>query len=159
MFKKIVLCAMFVASFSSWARSELKPEVQQKVQSILSANDKLHASFFEYDATAVEKAAKEVAQKIEELKDPELSKLLKVTKEKLELIGQSKSEETNKENFYIVSLGLGNIINKYNVGGKWNVYSCPMVKKKWIQDSSKVDDVQNPYASSMPNCGSKDTNY
>lgn len=159
MIKKILITLTVLLAFNSWARIEMKPEVQKQVQSILKAGDKLHESFFEYDASAVEKAAKDVAQKISELKDPELAKLLKVTKEKLEEIGKEKSESVNKENFYIVSLGLGNVVNKYEVGGKWNIYSCPMVKKKWIQDSSKVSDVQNPYASGMPNCGSKDTDY
>ncbi len=159
MIKKIILITICLASLSVWARTELKPEVQAQVQEVLKAADKLHASFFEYDAKKVESEAKTVIAKIDQLKDPELTKLLKVTKEKLALLGPAQNEEANKENFYIVSLGLGNIINKYDVGGKWNVYSCPMVKKKWIQDSSKVDDVQNPYAASMPNCGTKDTNF
>lgn len=159
MYKYIIVAFVALSSVVGLARTQIKADVKAQVQAVLSAGDKLHESFFEYDGAAVEKAAKVVSEKIDAIKSEEISKLLKVTKEKLASITKSSSEEGNKENYYIVSLGLGNIINKYDVGGKWNIYSCPMVKKKWIQDSSKVSVVQNPYAAGMPNCGSKDTDY
>ena len=51
------------------------------------------------------------------------------------------------------------VVNTYDVGKKYNAYSCPMVKKKWVQNSKKMAKVHNPYAPNMPHCGSKDTSH
>ena len=57
-----------------------------------------------------------------------------------------------------VSKALVHIVRTYDVG-KYNAYSCPMVKKVWVQNSAKQDGVQNPYAPEMPACGTKDTSF
>lgn len=56
-------------------------------------------------------------------------------------------------------MALIHIVNKYDLGSKYNAYSCPMVKKKWLQNSDKMAKVHNPYAAGMPHCGSQDTNH
>ena len=159
MFKSVILFMVLSLFSLASARTSMGPEVKKQVIDVLTAGDQLHESFFQYDSTKVEQAAKVVMSNIEKIKSAEIASLLKVTKEKLASIKKDASEEANKENFYIVSLGLGNIVRKYDVGGKWNVYSCPMVKKKWVQNSQKHPNIQNPYAAAMANCGSKDTNF
>ena len=65
----------------------------------------------------------------------------------------------NNENYHIVSSALIFVINKYDLGSEYNAYSCPMVKKKWIQNSKKMTKVHNPYAAGMPHCGSQDSSH
>jgi hypothetical protein len=45
------------------------------------------------------------------------------------------------------------------VGEGYNEYTCPMVKKKWVQNSKKRARVHNPYAPEMPHCGGQVTEY
>lgn len=155
----ILSISIFYSMTAFSERLPLEEKNQKIMQQVLTAQDELHVAFFDYDSDKVEKAAKEVAKKIDLIKVKELSKLLKVTQQKLREVSKDRSEKENKESFYVISLGLGNIVRKYDVGGKWNIYSCPMVKKSWIQNSQKVDKVQNPYAASMPECGSKETAF
>ncbi len=160
MFKKLSLALLVFASFNLFAaRAPLKENVKKNVAEVLNANEELHAAFFDYNNESVQKAAMSVAKKIMAINDKKISKLLKVSHDKLMEMTKSEDEKANKEAFYVVSLGLANIIRKYDVGGKWNVYSCPMVKKSWVQDSAKNDNVRNPYASEMPGCGSKNTSF
>jgi len=160
MFKKMTLTMLVLASFNLFAaRAPLNDKVKSNVAEVLNANEELHAAFFDYNNENVQKAAMGVAEKIMAIKDKEISKLLKVSHDKLMEMAKSEDEKANKEAFYVVSLGLANIIRKYDVGGKWNVYSCPMVKKSWVQDSAKNDNVRNPYAPEMPGCGSKNTSF
>jgi hypothetical protein len=69
------------------------------------------------------------------------------------------SREENNQNYHLVSMALIYIVNTYDVGPKYNAYSCPMVKKKWLQNSKKLAKIHNPYAPHMPHCGSQDTNF
>lgn len=156
---KLLVSLLLFTSLNSFARSSLDDATKTQVQAVFEANESLHAAFFSYDAAEVQKAAKNVADKISGVKKSEIAKLLTYSAKKLNEITADKDEKANKEAYGVVSLALANIINKYDVGEKWNVYSCPMVKKKWIQNSAKKDEVANPYAASMPTCGSKDTNY
>ncbi|MBH47255.1 MAG: hypothetical protein CME71_03695 [Halobacteriovorax sp.] len=160
MFKKLLILSAILLGMNAFAaRAPLEPALKKEVAEVLNANEELHAAFFEYSNENVQKAAALVAKKIMAIKDKEISKLLKVSHDKLMEMTKSTDEKANKEAFYVVSLGLANIIRKYDVGGKWNVYSCPMVKKSWVQDSAKNDNVRNPYAPEMPGCGSKNTSF
>lgn len=157
MFKYLLIASMF--SMPLFAREKLEKKEMANIESVLQANEELRLSFFDYKMADVETAASKMIKQIKQVKHPELTKLLAYPVKKLETIKAEATEDANKEAFGVISLGLANIVRKYDVGGKWNVYSCPMVKKSWIQDSAKVDDVQNPYAASMPNCGRKETSY
>ena len=160
MFKKLLILSTLVLGMNAFAaRAPLEPAVKKEVTEVLNANEELHAAFFEYSNENVQKAAALVAKKIMAIKDKEISKLLKVSHDKLMEMTKATDEKANKEAFYVVSLGLANIVRKYDVGGKYNVYSCPMVKKSWVQDSAKNDNVRNPYAPEMPGCGSKKTAF
>lgn len=140
-------------------RKSLTEAAKKSVISALEANEALHGSFFDYDASAVEANAVKLKNAIEAIEDKEVAKLLNFSKGKLTEIKASNDRETNNKNYHLVSMALIHIVNKYDVGSKYNAYSCPMVKKKWVQNSSRMAKVHNPYAPNMPHCGSQDTKH
>ena len=140
-------------------RKSLSEAAKNSVISALEANEALHSSFFKYDAKAVESNAMKLKKAIDAIEDKEVAKLLNFSKSKLSEIKASNDRETNNKNYHLVSMALIHIVNKYDVGSKYNAYSCPMVKKKWVQNSSKMAKVHNPYAPNMPHCGSQDSHH
>ncbi len=141
------------------SRKALTEATRKSVVSALEANEALHSSFFKYDGKSVEQNAKKLKSAIDAIEDKEIGKLLKFSKVKLSEIKASSDRKVNNKNYHLVSMALIHIVNKYDVGSKYNAYSCPMVKKKWVQNSSKMTKVHNPYAPNMPHCGSQDTTY
>lgn len=141
------------------ARQILNESAKKSIISALEANEALHGAFFKYDAKSVEENALKLKKAIESIEDKEVAKLLNFSKEKLSEIKASNDREENNKNYHLVSMALIHIVNKYDVGAKYNAYSCPMVKKKWVQNSSKMAKVHNPYAPEMPHCGSQDSHY
>lgn len=140
-------------------RTSLNERDQKEVLQVLEANESLHASFFKYNAKEVEKQAEELSQKISKIQNQEIAGLLKFSATKLKEIKASNDREENNKTYHLVSMALIHIVNKYDVGSKYNAYSCPMVKKKWLQNSAKMSKVHNPYAAGMPHCGSQDTKH
>ena len=140
-------------------RKSLSEGTKKSVVNALEANEELHNSFFKYDGKKVEAAAKKLKKAIDGIEDSEVSKLLKFSKTKLDQIKASSSRGDNNQNYHLVSMALILVVNTYDVGAKYNAYSCPHVKKKWVQNSKKMAKVHNPYAPNMPHCGSKDTNH
>ena len=140
-------------------RKSLSEAAKKSVLSALETNEALHSSFFKYDAKTVESNAMKLKKAIDAIEDKEVAKLLNFSKTKLSEIKASNDRETNNKNYHLVSMALIHIVNKYDVGSKYNAYSCPMVKKKWVQNSSKMAKVHNPYAPEMPHCGSQDSHH
>lgn len=140
-------------------RKSLSEAAKKSIVLALEANEALHSSFFKYDAKAVESNAMKLKKAIDAIEDKEVAKLLDFSKGKLKEIKASNDREANNKNYHLVSMALIHIVNKYDVGSKYNAYSCPMVKKKWVQNSSKMAKVHNPYAPNMPHCGSQDSNH
>ena len=140
-------------------RKSLSEAAKKSIVLALEANEALHSSFFKYDAKAVESNAMKLKKAIDAIEDKEVAKLLDFSKGKLNEIKASNDREANNKNYHLVSMALIHIVNKYDVGSKYNAYSCPMVKKKWVQNSSKMAKVHNPYAPNMPHCGSQDSNH
>ena len=146
-------------SMKKTMRISLSPDTKQEVVKTLEANEKLHLAFFEYNGETIEKEAKALIKAISSIKDSKISKLLKFSKTKLLEMKKGSSKEDNNQNYHLVSMALIYIVGKYDVGSKYNAYSCPMVKKKWLQNSKKLSRVHNPYASEMPHCGSQETKH
>ena len=149
----------FDAYASDAPRKALKAQTKKSVVSMLEINEKLHRSFFNYKAKEVEANAQKLSQAIMEIKDQEIAKLLSFSQKQLQEIKASKDRAANDQHYHLVSMALIHIVNTYDVGSKYNAYSCPMVKKKWLQNSKKMADVHNPYAPNMPHCGSQDSHY
>ena len=47
------------------------------------------------------------------------------------------------------------VINTYDISDDYAPFTCPMVKKKWIQNVKNKPQVRNPYAPEMPQCGGR----
>ncbi len=143
----------------SKARIQLPEKTKKDIIGALVANESLHLAFFDYKGVEVEKASAHLASQLEKIRDPKISKLMKFSKDQLSHMTAKKSKSENSESYHIVSMALIYLVNKYDIGSTYNAYSCPMVKKKWVQNSEKKAKVHNPYDSSMPHCGSQDTSY
>ena len=140
-------------------REFIDSESKQAVLNALKVNEDLHQAFFQYDAQKVAFKAKELKKAIEKIENKDISKLLSFAKTKLDSMNASNEREENNKNYHVVSSALIHVINNYDLGSDYNAYSCPMVKKKWLQNTTKSSDVKNPYAASMPTCGSKNSEY
>lgn len=150
-----------IVSFNTYckeSRVKLNSKQLKEVLVSLEQNEVLHSSFFEYDAKAVEQNALLLSKVIKKITHKEISKMLKFSLTKLALITSKAKRDENNNNYHLFSMAMIYIVNKYEVG-RYNSFSCPMVKKKWIQNSAKTKGVRNPYAPEMKRCGSKDSRF
>jgi len=163
MFKKgillLVLLNLILVNAFGKDRNKLDDKTKKELINVLETNEQLFNAFYEYDSKKVEESAMKLKDSIGKIDNQEISKLLSFSIKKLEEMKSSSSREDNDQAYHLVSMALIHIVNTYDVGDIYNAYSCPMVKKKWIQNSKKMADVNNPYAPDMPNCGSKDTSF
>jgi len=141
-------------------RQALLEGEKQEVLNVLKANEPLRISFFRRDYSGAEKAAKDVINAIDKLSNQTIKATLAFAKGKLAQIGPAQSRKDNNQNYHLISMALLHIVGKYDVGNVYNGYYCPMEKKKWVQNSEKTMEAQNPFASdNMPNCGEMITQY
>ena len=63
----------------------------------MRANQELHGHFFKYDGKSAEASAMKLRKAIEEVKDPEIAKLLSESKAKLTEIKAANDRKTNNE--------------------------------------------------------------
>jgi hypothetical protein len=137
-------------------KKSLSATEKKKLEAVYAANEELHKAFFKYDAKTVETKAQALAEAVAKIEDKELSKLLSFSQKKLKDITASKSREDNNKSYHTVSMALIHVLKKFDVGSTYAAYSCPMVKKKWVQNTKKMAKVHNPYAPEMPHCGAKE---
>lgn len=140
-------------------RKSLAEADKKQVLAVFEANEKLHNSFFKYDAKKIETEAKNVAKAIDSIKNDEVKKLLSFSKGKLGEITASADRKKNNENYHLFSMAAIHILKTYDIGKTYNGYGCPMVKKKWVQNTNKGMKVYNPYDPSMPHCGGMETHF
>ena len=141
------------------SRASIEKTAREQFLSLLKINESLHSSFFKYDAKSVDQYAKEMQQALKKVKNEKVLKLLKGMDKYLGKISSSESQKNNNHMYNLVSKKLLTVLHTFDFGSVYNAYSCPMVQKSWIQNSTKIDKVHNPYASYMPHCGTKDSNY
>lgn len=157
---KTLIALSILFSLNTFAkRKDLKPSEKIQLIKVLEENEKLHAAFFDYSQEKVIKEARALEAVVDKVGDKELSTVMAKVKNGLKKISKNSSREENNEAYALVSANLVYIVNTYELGDKYNSYSCPMVKKKWIQNSKKMKRVHNPYAPGMPHCGQRDSDY
>lgn len=158
---KILLITLSLIITSAFAKNRIKldSKIQKSVINVLEKNEALHASFFTYNAKEIEKNAELVIAAINKIPKSVVSKKLTFAKTKLTELSSKKTTKENNESYSIASTALVHIVNTYDVGPKYNSYSCPMVNKKWVQNSKKKLRTHNPYAPEMPHCGQRDTDH
>lgn len=140
-------------------RKEISSEAQSEIRALFEINEDMHASFFEYDGEKVEKHAKKLHTAIDEISDDSIRQLLRFSQQQLDEISAEHDREKNDEKYHNVSMAFIHLINTFDIGEGYNVYSCPMVQKKWVQNSKKMDKVHNPFHPGMKHCGDKETNF
>ncbi len=157
--KKITLITLlflvsgFISASDSFQKHKHGKE-NKEFDNVLKSYEKLHQSFFDNDNNKIKENAKVIITAIEKIKDDEIVKTLKYTKEKLHLVSKTDSLDENKKAFNIISQGLLVVLEKHAPNKNYLRYYCPMVQKYWIQNISKSEKTYNPYKSkSMPHCG------
>ncbi|EQC45286.1 DUF3347 domain-containing protein [Bacteriovorax sp. Seq25_V] len=153
--KKLILILLLAVSFSGFAKDKLEKSSKELMLKILDKNESLHSSFFSYKAKEVEAAAKLVLSVSQTNKDKLLKADIDKANEYLSQIKSTVNEDENKKFYGLANIYLVKIINKYDLGEKYQAYYCPMVRKRWIQNTKKEANVQNPYDASMPDCGGR----
>ncbi len=158
-----LLIACLLLGFTGFAkdRKAVSESLKGELIEVLKKNEQLHQAFFDYEEqkSKIPKIANQLRNSIEKISDPEIKNLLNFSQEKLKEMTADSSKSENNQRYHLVSMALIHILDSYNLGSSYNAYSCPMVKKKWIQNSKKMAKVHNPYAPEMPHCGSQDSKY
>lgn len=144
---------------SSKNRKALEAKQKAEVIKVFEANDFLHSAFFDFDAKKVVSAAKALSAAIANLSSSEIKSKLQFAKTKLDSFANDNDREELDQNYHLVSMALIHVLQNYDVGSSFNAFSCPMVKKKWVQNTKVKSKVQNPYAPDMKSCGSQDSDF
>lgn len=157
----LIVCLLLGFTGFAKERKAVSESLKGELTEVFKTNEQLHQAFFNYEKqkSEIPKIANQLQNSIEKISDPEIKKLLKFSQEKLKEMTADSSKSENNQRYHLVSMALIHILDSYNLGSSYNAYSCPMVKKKWIQNSKKMAKVHNPYAPEMPHCGSQDSKY
>ena len=153
--KLILLFSLLLLSSTAFSKEKLDEQTKSEVIKVLENNESLHASFFKYNAKEVEANAKKTSSAISKISNKEVKKLLENAVKKLSEIKEGTDREENNKSYHTASMAMIYVINKYDLGSKYSGYRCPMVRKKWVQNTEKMAKVHNPYAPEMPHCGGK----
>lgn len=139
-------------------RKPIDSKDKEQIIEILIKNDLLFNAFLKKEGGSIEKSAKDLLALISKSQSP----LLKETKVQASSLAKIKSTNSNESNLQAYESFLNpliKLVQTSDIGGKYNIYSCPMVKKSWIQDTDVNKDVKNVYAMDMLECGTKDTQF
>lgn len=140
-------------------RVSLDTKTKQKLISIFKHNEKLHGSFFKYEADKIESLSLEMHDLISKLENKKITEELSAASKKLLLIKKENKRKVNDENYHLLTKALAGVVKKYDLGSTYNIYYCPMLRMKWVQNSKVMPLVHNPFAPEMPHCGGKRSEY
>jgi ribonucleotide reductase beta subunit family protein with ferritin-like domain len=150
-----LFCFSFLI-FSSWAKDSRRPlgsELKTQLMKVFEQNEKLHAAMFKYNKEKLVQETTLFKKLLREIKASDLSKQLTPALSSADELISSQDKAKDNESYHRLSLVLVKIIESYNLGSTYNIFYCPMVKKRWVQNSQKMKKVHNPYAPEMPHCG------
>lgn len=158
--RALKFCFLFFFTLSAaLGREKLSDSDLQKVRNIFKENESLHWSFFHYDKKKVEEHAQKVSQAISHIKNEKLLEFLNRSQKKLNALKASQDQKKNNKLYFQASKDFIRVLKKFDIGSDYNAYSCPMIHMSWVQNSKVIDKVHNPFASYMPHCGTKDTQF
>jgi len=168
---KIIIFTLLLISFGLQAQhtheASDKMSVQRKtltakelsgVKPILDKNDELFNAFLKEDNSLIEKKSQELSSLVKK-SDLAALKGVKEQAKKLDSIKGSQKRDKNLEAYESFVNPLIKFVQTYDVGSKFNVFSCPMVEKSWIQNTDVNKGVKNVYAMEMLECGTQDTKF
>lgn len=153
--RSLILLASLLLTSLTFSKEAVDEKTKAEILKVLEANEALHASFFKYNADEVVSNAKKTNAAISNVSNKEIKKLLVNASKKLSAIKVDSKREDNNKDYHQASMAFIYLINKYELGDKYAGYRCPMVKKKWVQNTKKMGRVHNPYAPEMPHCGGR----
>lgn len=139
-------------------RKTINEKEKANALEVLAKNEILFNAFLKKDASLAEKTAKELQQLLKSKNTPVL-KEVNAQAPKLLSIKSSNKPEENLKAYESFLNPLIKVVQSYDVGGRYNVFSCPMVKKSWLQDVQANKEVRNVYAMDMLECGKQETNF
>lgn len=125
---------------------------------VLSENDKIFNALLSEKNDQIEQQAKELVALFEQNNDP-IFKDVKLKAKKLSELKTANKHEDNLKAYEEFLKPLIEIVLNYNVGASYNVFSCSMVKKSWLQDIRFNKGVKNVFATYMLECGTQDTGF
>jgi hypothetical protein len=141
------------------SRNDLSKKNQKYAIKVLNQNELLFDSFFSYSGAAIESHSMNLIKSINSMPNSQIKSEFIKSIPHLSKLKKSNSKEANNNYYNQASLIFIKIINTYDVGPHFNAYTCPMVNKRWVQNTKESNQVKNPYADYMPHCGGQDTEY
>lgn len=139
-------------------RTAIGSKEKGQIVEVLVKNDLLFNAFLKKDVSVIEKMAKDLHAYVSMSKNP----LLEEVKAEVWNLASIKSSNLNEQNLKAYESFLKpliKVVQSKDIGGKFNVFSCPMVKKSWIQNVEINKGVKNLYTMEMLECGSQDTHF
>ncbi len=134
-------------------KTRLDENTKKNLLEALTINESLHKYFYNYDESMVEKNAQSLRAALQKISNPEIAKMLVFSIEKLSQIKASNERVANNKIYHTVSSTLVHLIDTYDIGGNYKGFYCPMVKMKWVQNTSTLAKAHNPYTPKMQQCG------
>lgn len=156
---KWIIFFIFVLNLAQAApRKELPSGDLAQVHQVLILNDQLFSALIKNDFKAAEPKAKELKKALDQTRI-EVLKPVRAGASELDAFKASAEKENNLALYEKFLNPLIQVVKSYKVDSKYNIFSCPMVKKSWIQNTSVHQDVRNVYATYMLECGTQDSKY
>jgi ribonucleotide reductase beta subunit family protein with ferritin-like domain len=153
--KKILVLLSLVLAFSIQAKEAVSAGAKKAMVKALTENEKLHMAYFNYDTQKIVTSRDKFVKDLKSVKDKKLQAKLKKAISYLEKISKANDKEKNNKYYHYANVYLIQLVEKFDFHKNYQPYYCPMVRKKWIQNISKIEKVHNPYDPSMPHCGGR----
>lgn len=124
----------------------------------LKINDQLFNALLAKDTKLIEKKSQEISDLFQGNKEA-IYKELTSKAGNLKKIKSSTKQEDALKAYEEFLKPLIKVVQEYDIENSYNVFSCPMVKKSWIQDVRVNKGVKNVFAPYMLECGTQDTHF
>jgi signal recognition particle GTPase len=143
----------------SLKRQKLSKEDKQDILKVFKANELLHAGFFKYKRSKIMSKVAPVQLALKEVRSKNMKKMFSKSSRWLNEISTKLKKKQNYKKYNMFSEELIKLLIKYDIGSGYDIYACPMVNMRWVQNSKVDPKVNNPYASYMPHCGSRESRF
>lgn len=139
-------------------RKTLNESDKKLIVELLKKNDVLFNAFLSRDGIAIEKSAADLSTLMSQI-DSKILGNVKKESSKLSKIKDTNTDEVNLTSYEAFLNPLVEVVKAFDLGDQFNIFTCPMVKKSWIQDVATNKEVKNVYAMEMLECGSQVTQF
>lgn len=155
----IILLSLVCISNVAADRRKLPSKTKEQMLEVLKKHEGLHMAFFNYDQAKIKEQASILSAQVRKVGVSQVKKYLTKMYKELDDLQAATNKKDSYKLYDSISQKFVKIVSIFNTGKDYNIYSCPMVKKKWIQNTTKLRRVHNPFAPEMPHCGQRDTDY